>query len=312
MPLTGQPEFGILANIGQAERSTEIDEVCRAADELGFERLAFGDHLSWPIPEAWTVLAWAAGRTDEIKLTHLVLNNIYRHPSMLAQMGATLDFLSDGRFELGIGAGSSNHEEYRPYGLPYRSFSERLARLEESLSVIQQLWEGGESAFEGVHFNLEGADLSPMPVQEPRPPVLLGGQSQELMELAGRYEGWNFGFDLPPESCRKYLNCLQAQIETKGTKPEYFRTPHGVLLLIDNDDERLAEKVNTVANDQAMDPTEFRRQFTHSFVGLPEEIIPKVQAYRGVGIEDFFLWGPSVRNPKDLELFMSEVVPALD
>lgn len=308
----GEPRFGVLANIGQPEDSEEIERVCRAADRLGYDSLAFGDHLSWPIPEAWTVLAWAAGLTDRIGLTHLVLNNTYRHPSLLAQMGASLDFLSGGRFELSIGAGAASRAEYRPYGFASRPFAERVTRLEEALTIIRTLWEEGQCTFDGELYNVQDASLSPKPTQTPRPPVLIGGQSDELMNLAAEYEGWNFGFDLSPTSCRKRLDALEDYSGTDASERGSFRTPLGVLFLIDRNQERLTERVRDTAEARGMTEGEFRRQFADSFVGLPGEILQRVREYREVGISDFFLWGPSVRRPDDLELFVTEVIPEVD
>lgn len=300
--------FGVLANIADPESAEEVREVCRTADRLGFDRLAFGDHLSWPTPEAWTVLAWAAGFTDRIRLTHLVLNNTYRHPALLAQMGASLDFLSGGRFQLGIGAGSTGEAEYRPFGFADAPFRERVERLRESLTIIRELWEEGQCEFTGDHFQVRNASIQPMPEQVPRPPILVGGQSDALAGLAVKYEGWNFGFDLSPAACRSRLEDVRELSADGYNDLNPLRTPVGMLLVIADTRSKVDEKVTEIAAERDISVSEFRELHEHSFIGTPEVIRRKVEAFREAGINEFYLWGPSVSNREALETFASEVM----
>lgn len=304
----GEPRFGVLANVGEPDSSEDIERVCRTADGHGYDALAFGDHLSWSISEAWTVLSWAAGFTERIGLTHLVLNNTYRHPSLLAHMGASLDFLSDGRFELGIGAGSTSRNEYRPYGFVYAPFRERIGRLKESLTIIERLWENGHCDFEGEYFQVRDASLQPKPAQDPRPPVLIGGRSEELMDLAVNYEGWNYGFDLSPDDCRRRLDDFQRRCTNQGADPNSYQTPVGVLLIISESESKVENQVSDMASQHEVPVDEFLRNHADSFIGTPDEIRPKVKAYEDVGVEEFYLWGPSVSDPVALKLFASEVM----
>lgn len=301
------PTYGLLANLPEPDDPARIERVFRTADDLGYDYLAFGDHLTWRTLEPWTVLAWAAAITDRIRLTHLVLNNTYRHPCLLAKMGASLDFLSDGRYELGIGAGTSNREEYRPYGLPYYPFRERVARLREALAVVTRLWEEGECDFDGDHFEVEDATLSPTPAQQPRPPVLVGGQSDALSDVAAEYEGWNFGFDLAPAACREHVESFAGR--HGRTEADRIRTPVGVLLVVAGTREEVEEAVGRRADRAGLSTEEFLERYVDSFVGTPDEIVEQVNAYREAGIDEFFLWGPSVSDPEALELFASAVIP---
>lgn len=300
--------FGVLANIADPGSAEEVRGVCRTADRLGFDRLAFGDHLSWPTPEAWTVLAWAAGFTDRIRLTHLVLNNTYRHPVLLAQMGASLDFLSGGRFELGIGAGSTGEAEYRPFGFVNAPFRERIERLRESLTIIRELWEDGQCEFSGDHFQVQNASVQPMPEQAPRPPILVGGQSDAVADIAAEYDGWNFGFDLSPETCRSRLEDVQERSADVDGESNPLRTPVGMLLVIADTGSKVDEKVTEIAAERDVTASEFRERHEHSFIGTPEGIRRKVEAFREAGINEFYLWGPSVSNRNALETFASEVM----
>lgn len=305
------PTFGVLANIWDPDTATVIERVCLAADELGYDYLAFSDHLGWHTPEAWSVLAWAAGITTRVRLTHLVLNNTYRHPCLLAKMGATLDFLSGGRYELGIGAGSADREEYHRYGLTYLPFEERVARLREALTIVTELWETGRCDHEGDYFDIEDAVLAPMPVQSPRPPVLVGGRSEALMDIAVSYEGWNFGFDRSPDACRDRLESFDDRCSQSAVEPGEVDTPVGVMLIIADTQATLVEKIRERASREDLSPEEFRRRYSNSFIGTPDAVVSQVEAYLDLGVEDFFIWGPSVRDPDALELFATDVVPEI-
>lgn len=311
MPPTGV-RFGILANIAHPTGPEELTRICQAADRYGFDSLVFGDHLNWPIPEAWTTLSWAAGLTEHIQLSHLVLNNSYRHPTLLAKMGATLDVLSGGRFALGIGAGSESPEEYTQYGFQYRPFSDRVDRLQESLAILEAFWEEGSCDVQGDYYQLEQASVTPEPVQNPRPSIVIGGQSKKLMEIAARYEGWNFGFDLSPATCERRVTALAEYQSPEGSPPAHYRTSMGSLLLIGETSTEVKEQVRDLAESQNRPVEEFSREYADSLIGTPDELISRITAYRDAGVNEFLLWGPSATDPKALELFASEVMTAFE
>lgn len=141
----------------------------------------FGDQLA-PLP----ALMAAASATTTLRVGTLVLDNDYRHPVMLAKEAATLDQLSGGRLELGLGAGWLRRE-YDVAGMPYDSAGVRISRLEEALQVINGLWSDGPFCFHGEHYRVDSIDSYPKPAQRPRPPILIGGGKPRMLRLAGRY-----------------------------------------------------------------------------------------------------------------------------
>ena len=141
----------------------------------------FGDQLA-PLP----ALMAAASATTRLRVGTLVLDNDYRHPVMLAKEAATLDVLSGGRLELGLGAGWLRRE-YDVAGMQYDSAGVRISRLEEALQIINGLWDEGPFSFRGEHYSVDGIDSYPKPVQQPRPPILIGGGKPRMLRLAGRY-----------------------------------------------------------------------------------------------------------------------------
>ncbi|MEO3787195.1 TIGR03621 family F420-dependent LLM class oxidoreductase [Actinocorallia sp. B10E7] len=159
-------------------------DTARKAEDSGFSTLLVPDHLGdqfAPFP----ALTAAAGVTSTLRLGTLVLANDFRHPVLLAQEAATLDLLSGGRLELGLGAGWMR-SEYESAGLPFDSSGTRVERLGESLELLRLLWEGGPVSFEGRHYRTEGHVGLPSPVQS-RLPLLVGGGSPRILRTAGRH-----------------------------------------------------------------------------------------------------------------------------
>lgn len=140
----------------------------------------FGDQLA-PL----AALATAAAVTTRLRVGTMVFSNDYRHPVMLAKELASIDWLSGGRLEVGIGAGWLR-KEYEQAGLPYARAGERIARLEESLRVMRGLWSDGPLCFEGKHYCINGIDGQPKPLQRPHPPILIGAGQPKMLQLAGR------------------------------------------------------------------------------------------------------------------------------
>ena len=156
----------------------------RRAEELGYDVLLIPDHLGGglsPIP----ALTAAAAATKRLRVGSFVFANDFRHPLVLAREAATLDWLSSGRFEFGIGAGW-NPSDYRQLGVPYPRPGLRIERMAEALPLIKRLLSGETVDHAGTHYRLEGARVAPRPVQRPRPPILVGGGGPRLLRIAAR------------------------------------------------------------------------------------------------------------------------------
>src|ERR671918_772621 len=152
-----------------------------ACEEHGLEGLFRSDHYHSLDPgpdlgslDAWTTLAALAARTERIRLGTLVSPATFRHPAVLAKSAVTVDHVSGGRVEVGMGAGW-HAGEHRAFGFPFPDDRERLDILEEQLEVVHRLWDGDDSPFQGRHYRLDGVAHRPRPVQRPHPPLILGG-----------------------------------------------------------------------------------------------------------------------------------------
>lgn len=143
--------------------------------------------------EGWTLLAALAARTERLRVGIMVTGNTYRHPAVLANMGATIDILSRGRLDFGIGAGW-NELEHDMYGMSLYKPGERIRRLGETCEVIRRLWTEEVANFEGRYYHLKDARCNPKPVQKPYPPFVIGGSGEQLtLAVVARYADiWNF------------------------------------------------------------------------------------------------------------------------
>jgi probable F420-dependent oxidoreductase len=184
----GRPfRFGV---IGEAITSRErLLDTAHRAEALGYSTLLLRDHF---VPEPFgdqlaplVALMAVAGATRTLRVGSLVLDNDYRHPVVLAKEAATLDLLSEGRLELGIGAGWLR-DEYDRAGIPFEDPAVRVGRLEESLQVLKGLLAGPALTFKGAHYTVDGIAGFPAPVQRPHPPILVGAGSRRMLGIAGR------------------------------------------------------------------------------------------------------------------------------
>jgi F420-dependent oxidoreductase-like protein len=166
-------------------------------DKLGFDSAWNCDHLiqpsrpNGPYLEAWTLLAALAVRTERIRIGVLVSCNTFRHPALLAKEALTVDHLSNGRLDVGIGAGWYE-PEHALFGLDYPSTSERVGRFREAVEVVDQLLRNDTTTFTGRYYQLRDAPMRPRPVQQPRPPFMLGAHRPKMLRVVAEYaQAWN-------------------------------------------------------------------------------------------------------------------------
>ncbi|HEV8564573.1 MAG TPA: TIGR03560 family F420-dependent LLM class oxidoreductase [Actinomycetota bacterium] len=179
----------------------ELIERARLAEDAGFDGVWVFDHFKalyadpkGPSLEAWTLLAGLARETTRVRLGPLVTGMTHRHPSVLAAEVVTVDHLSGGRVECAVGA-AWNEAEHRELGIEFPSARDRVDRLEESIQVLRKLFTEDDVTFEGRHFKLRSATYRPRPVQQPHPPIWVGGSGRKrLLPIAGRHadvwHGW--------------------------------------------------------------------------------------------------------------------------
>jgi probable F420-dependent oxidoreductase len=165
-------------------RSAWVD-VAKRAESLGFDVLAISDHFR-PQLAPFAALAVAAASTTHLRLATHMIDNDFRHPAVLAKEAATLDLLSDGRFELGLGAGW-DRSDYEQSGIAFDAPTVRVERLEESVRIIRALFADGPVTFEGTHYRIAALEGQPKPAQRPGPPIHIGGGRKRVLSIAARH-----------------------------------------------------------------------------------------------------------------------------
>ena len=169
---------------GEPISARALAERARRAEAIGYSTYVLSDHLLNTLAPNIALAAIAAA-TETLRIGHFVLNNDLRHPAVLHQELATLDVLSEGRLEIGIGAGW-NEPEYKASGIPFEPVATRVSRLEEAVAVLKGLFGDEKLSFTGTHYTITEMDGRPKPVQKPHPPILIGGGGKRVLRLAGR------------------------------------------------------------------------------------------------------------------------------
>jgi F420-dependent oxidoreductase-like protein len=204
-------------------------DVWRIGDEAGFDHIWPFDHLialgpdpAAPIFDGWTVLGAMAAITKRVRMGLNVTGNLYRHPGLLAKIAVTVDHLSSGRLEFGIGTGW-NEPEFTQFGLPFPSAGDRVTMLDESLRAMKLLWSEPRSTFKGRFYELKDAIAEPKPVQRPHPPVWIGSKGERMLRLTARHaDVWHSNAGTFEESAA-LSKALDAECERRGRDPSSIR-----------------------------------------------------------------------------------------
>jgi F420-dependent oxidoreductase-like protein len=205
-------------------------EVARHAEELGFESIWLYDHFATdPIPEdeitfeAFTMLAGLGASTERVRLGHLVLGAGYRNPALVAKMGSTLDVITDGRVEVGLGAGWKE-DEYLAFGYDFPPLRERLAILGETLEIVARMFSGEHATFAGEHRQVTDAINVPAGLQKPRIPIVVGGNGPSVtFRLAARHADELNLDGLTPDEVARAIPVVRDRCNEIGRDPDTLR-----------------------------------------------------------------------------------------
>jgi F420-dependent oxidoreductase-like protein len=309
--------FGVHAGPSDNPYSERREYWCEA-ERLGYDWASVSDHFianpvfgardTDPWNEAWTSLAALAEATSRMHIGVMVTSVGYRHPAVLAKMAATVDVISGGRLEFGIGAGYLE-TEYKMYGLPFPPAGVRLAQLDEAIQVCKLLWTRERSDFVGQHYTLAGAVCEPKPVQRPHPPIWVGGMGEKktLRVVAEHADGWN-AFPLPVPQLQQKLDVLRGHCEAVGRDYDTITKQLGLRAIVREDRTELEAELTRFAQQSAL-PLERARQM--AIAGPPEEIAAYLAPYVELGFEMFLLMERTPLDHETLRLFMQGVVPRL-
>jgi len=317
--LRNSVDFGVFTSTEKPTYQEILAEV-KEFEHLRYHSVWFSDHLigMYSSPDAprfenWTVLSAIAGATSRIRLGQLVLCNPFRHPSLLAKMSATLDAISGGRLELGLGAGW--HEpEFKAYGYPFEEPSARVRRLSEAVRIIKRMWTEPSPSFKGRYYSIENAYCSPKPVQKPHPRLMIGGSGEQLLlRVVAKYaDTCNFAaWQGSPKEYEAKLRVLARHCRRVKRDPETIRGSWATYALVQADPKDARKAVEDYVKQRLQaSPNASPERLRPPISGTPEDCVEQIQRYLDVGVSLFILRFMGTDNMRQAEIFAKEVMPA--
>jgi F420-dependent oxidoreductase-like protein len=291
-------------------------KIAEEAERLGFYSGFLYDHFhTYPAVttnscfECYTALSAIAMRTSKLRLGQLVTCASYRNPALLAKMAASLDVISNGRLEFGIGAGWYEGE-YKSYGYRFESPAVRVRQLREAVQIIKKMWTEEKATFQGKYFTVDSAVNSPKPVQKPHPPIIIAGSGEKLMlkVVAHFADRSNLGIAVTLEECvRKYgiieQYCMNFGRDRDSVERTLFRE---VFVAEDGQSARLRAL-------QSKPPGATEKAFLDSrIIGDPDECVRQFNRYaEKAGVRYFILRVPGAAELEPIRLLSREVLPRL-
>jgi F420-dependent oxidoreductase-like protein len=313
-----------LTGIDPAAQWAAMLDVARAADDGPFESIWVYDHFhTTPVPtgeathEAWSLMAAFGAATSRVRLGQMCTCIGYRNPAYLAKVAATIDIVSGGRVEMGIGAGWYEHE-WRAYGYGFPSAGQRIAMLDEGVQIMRQLWTTGKATLDGEHYQVNGAIARPLPLQEGGIPLwIAGGGEKKTLRVAARYARYT-NFDSTPEVFKRKSEILAAHCEDVGTEYDAIVRSASYNVVIGETENDVADKLAWVRNHWAphvpadrMDGQIANLQ-NSPLAGTPEQLVERLTEARALGMTYAITYFPEIAYDRSgFNLFTEKVIPAL-
>ncbi|HRV91922.1 MAG TPA: TIGR03560 family F420-dependent LLM class oxidoreductase [Anaerolineae bacterium] len=308
-------EIGIMVE-GQEDMTWErFFRLAEAVEDLGFSHLFRSDHLTgiYGHPERaslalWPSLTALAMRTKRIRFGPMVCAVTFRHPVMVAKMAASVDQLSGGRLDLGLGAGW-NDMEHKMFGVNYPRYGVRLEMLDEAATVIKSIWSGEPVTFTGNYYQLEEAQSHPGPAQ-PNPTLIMGGKGEKTLKIVAKHATeWNFsygGVDLFREKSRE----LDQNCAAINRDPGDIRRSMMAPFVIGRDEAAAQSRIDAHRRMFSSLPATLAEWNEAGFIGgSPSRVIDQMKAFTAAGIDRFMLQHNDLDDIDSLTLLATEVLP---
>lgn len=285
-------------------------EVAELADRLGYDSVWVYDHVhNVPVPaheavfEAWSTVAAISQRTTNVRLGQMVGCAGYRNPALLAKMTSTIDVMSGGRLDWGIGAGWYD-QEYRAYGYDYPSNAERIRILRETVEIVKEMWTQPDATYEGRHFSITGAQCDPKPLQSPHPPIWIGGGGEQLtLRVVARHATHsNFGGKLHEWVHKR--DVLHRHCEELGRDPGEITLTWSPEIFV----RETEAEIGGVTRSMWGEP--FESWSEGNLVGTPEQVCEKLGRYRAEGLGGVVAWCSDYPDTTTVELVARDVIPS--
>jgi F420-dependent oxidoreductase-like protein len=295
-------------------------EIAQTAERLGFEALFSSDHYfsvqnapGRGSNDAWTILAGLAARTERIRLGTMVSPATFRHPTVLAKIATTVDHISNGRVEIGIGAGWWE-EEHRTHGFPFPPTDERFGIFEEQVEIVHGLLTQERFSFESPHYALEECEFLHKPLQRPHPPIVLGGRTAgpRMQRLVATFaDEFNTVGGTPEEVGDRFAR-IRAGLDAAGREQSTVTTSFMTWFYVgETEDEWLAKVERARRNDPSAGPFDaYLEEISRDcIVGTPERVAERISEYAAAGVQRIVLNHELVDDLEVLELLATQVFP---
>ncbi len=304
-----EPQFGYTYE--------EVLDTGRACEELGFTTLHVSDHfmlnadaVDTDCLECWTLLSALARDLSKVRLGPLVTSNSYRNPSLLAKIAASLDVISNGRLEFGLGTGWKE-VEYRAYGYPFPSPPERVDRMGEALEILRRMWTEEKASFAGQYYTIEEAVCAPKPVQAGGPPIWVGAQGDRALRVAVRLaDGVNVAGLPSLEEFQERMDALRRIAGEEGRDFAQFGRSHFMWSMI-SDESQIDAMVASFAQTLGSPEDRIRMMGGRGYLGVPEGAVARFSAFIEAGAQHLVLAFAKGWERRSMELIHDEVMGQL-
>ena len=311
--MTSQPvRFGIQTGQQNVTWAQMLD-LWQKAESWGYDSLWNFDHFfpifvdpNGPCLEGWTTLAALGQATKRARIGHLVNGNTYRNPCVLAKMAATLDHVTGGRLNLGIGAGWFELE-HRAFGVDFKTVRGRLEALDESCRILKGMFSGERFSLQGKHYTIEDAMGLPVPVQKPHPPIMIGGTGEKVLLriVAEHADMWNA--NAGAERMAELIDVIRRHGDRAGRDTEQIEKTVMMPLCYGAAKDREQFVTQLVAGMQQCSPDEARRRI---MIGSKDECLETIARYTKAGVTHFIFMLFQPVFPDEVQAFAEDVAPA--
>jgi F420-dependent oxidoreductase-like protein len=309
----GQLRFGIHSGQQNTDFPGYVD-LWRNAEEIGLDWASVFDHFlpimadpEGPCFEGFALLAAMAASTTRLRCGMIVAGVTYRNPAVFANIGMTIDHISGGRAEIGIGA-AWYELEHNDYGIPFPTIGTRMRMLDEACTIIKSLWTERKTTFAGRHFQVQDAMCEPKPIQSPLPLWVGGaGERKTLRIVAKHADGWNT-FLGSEEVYRHKLEVLAGHCADVGRDPADIRKSLVFGAILGEDEAEAEERLAERAEQTSTHPNELRGRM---IVGTPEQCVERLAPFAALGVGDFLLQARPPGDRRSMELLAKSVAPAM-
>ena len=284
-------------------------EVAELADELGYDSIWVYDHFhNVPVPahetmfECWTTLAALSQRTSRVRLGQMVSCALYRNPGMIAKVTSNIDVISGGRLDWGIGAGWYDGE-FKAYGYDYPSNADRIRMLRETVEIVKLMWSEPDAHYDGRHFTIAGAQCDPKPLQDPHPPIWIGGGGEQLTLRVVARHATHSNFGGKPHEWAHKADVLRGHCDAIGRDPSEITMTWSPELFIRETEAEIGTETRSFWGEP------FESWRGGNLVGTPEQICEKLAAYRDLGCGGVVPWVADFPGTESVRLFAEKVIP---